>query len=228
MDQTVKFTPLDMQTWPRGQMFYYFSKMAPTGYSLTVDLDVTAMRTALKHAGIKFFPAYLWLVTRTLQMQKEFKIAELDGQVGCFDTLTPLYAAFHEDDKTFSFMWTEYTDDFMAFYQSYLDNQRRYGGSHGVLAQAGQTPPANAYTISCVPWVSFKRRLTDTISIAFWKPCSPKRRHLQRMFLISSFSEAISSLPQTVQCRRPVRLPPHTRSGKCVQIQTHRTGTGRR
>ena len=156
MDQTVKFTPLDMQTWPRWQMFYYFSKMAPTGYSLTVDLDVTAMRTALKHAGIKFFPAYLWLVTRTLQMQKEFKIAELDGQVGCFDTLTPLYAAFHEDDKTFSFMWTEYTDDFMAFYQSYLDNQRRYGGSHGVLAQAGQTPPANAYTISCVPWVSFK------------------------------------------------------------------------
>lgn len=104
MDQTVKFTPLDMQTWPRGQMFYYFSKMAPTGYSLTVDLDVTAMRTALKHAGIKFFPAYLWLVTRTLQMQKEFKIAELDGQVGCFDTLTPLYAAFHEDDKTFSFI----------------------------------------------------------------------------------------------------------------------------
>ena len=61
MDQTVKFTPLDMQTWPRAQMFYYFSKMAPTGYSLTVDLDITAMRTALKHAGIKFFPAYLWL-----------------------------------------------------------------------------------------------------------------------------------------------------------------------
>lgn len=26
MDQTVKFTPLDMQKWPRGQMFYYFSK----------------------------------------------------------------------------------------------------------------------------------------------------------------------------------------------------------
>ena len=47
MDQTVKFTPLDMQKWPRGQMFYYFSKMAPTGYSLTVDLDVTAMRTAV-------------------------------------------------------------------------------------------------------------------------------------------------------------------------------------
>ena len=156
MDQTVKFTPLDMQTWPRAQMFYYFSKMAPTGYSLTVDLDITAMRTALKHAGIKFFPAYLWLVTKTLQMQTEFKTAEVEGQVGYFDTLTPLYAAFHEDDNTFYIMWTEYADNFMVFYQSCLDNQRRYGGSHGVLAQAGQTPPANAYTISCIPWVSFK------------------------------------------------------------------------
>ena len=30
----MKFTPIDLQTWPRGQMFYYFSKMAPTGYTL--------------------------------------------------------------------------------------------------------------------------------------------------------------------------------------------------
>ena len=63
MDQTVKFTPLDMQTWPRGQMFYYFSKMAPTGYSLTVDLDVTAMRTALKHAGITVSYTHLTLTS---------------------------------------------------------------------------------------------------------------------------------------------------------------------
>ena len=33
------FTPLDLQTWPRGQMFWYFSQMAPTGYSLSVTAD---------------------------------------------------------------------------------------------------------------------------------------------------------------------------------------------
>ena len=31
----MKFEPVDLQTLPRGQMFYYFSRMAPTGYSLT-------------------------------------------------------------------------------------------------------------------------------------------------------------------------------------------------
>ena len=78
MKNEMKFTPIDLQTWPRGQIFYYFSKMAPTGYSLTVDLDITKMRTALQAAKLKFFPAYLWLVTKTLNLQQEFKIAEKD------------------------------------------------------------------------------------------------------------------------------------------------------
>lgn len=150
------FTPIDLHTWKRGQMFYYFAKMAPTGYSLTVEVDVTRMKAALDAAGLKFFPAYLWLVTRTLNRQQEFRIAEKDGQIGCYDFLTPLYANFHEDDQTFSLMWTEYDDDFSAFYEAYLHNQQQYGRNHGVLAQPQTPPPPNAYTVSCVPWISFE------------------------------------------------------------------------
>ena len=51
----MNFTPIDFTTWPRAEIFYYFSKMAPTGYSLTVNMDVTALRETLKEAG-KFFP----------------------------------------------------------------------------------------------------------------------------------------------------------------------------
>ena len=150
------FTPIDLQTWPRGQIFYYFAKMAPTGYSMTVSIDVTILRDTVKAAGIKFFPAYLWLVTRNLNRQTEFKVAEKDGALGCYDTLTPLYATFHEDDKTFSLMWTEYQEDFREFYRAYLENQQHFGGTHGVLCQPQTPPPANAYTVSCIPWVSFE------------------------------------------------------------------------
>lgn len=156
MEKKIGFIPLDLKTWKRGEQFYYFSKMAPTGYSLTVDLDITEMLHTLKSADIKFFPAYLWLVTKTLNLQTEFKIAEKDGQIGYYETLTPLYASFHNDDKTFSLMWTEYNNDFKIFYQSYLDNQELYGNNHGVLCQKEQLPPENAYTVSCVPWISFK------------------------------------------------------------------------
>jgi Chloramphenicol O-acetyltransferase len=150
------FTPIDLQTWPRGQMFYYFSKMAPTGYSLTVSLDVTEMRKALKSRGKKFFPAYLWLVTKLLNRQTEFKVAYRDEVLGFWDTLTPLYAAFHEDDKTISFLWTEYCDSFSEFHSRYTENAEKSGDNHGVLAQPDQLPPPNSYTVSCVPWISFE------------------------------------------------------------------------
>lgn len=156
MDHQVNFIPLEINTWKRRELFYYFSKMAPTGFSLTVDLDVTNLRHTLKTAGLKFYPAYLWLVTRTLNLQPEFKITEKNGQLGYYETLTPLYASFHEDDQTFSFLWTAYAADFSVFYRAYLDNQARYGHQHGVLAQKEYLPPENAYTVSCFPWVSFK------------------------------------------------------------------------
>ena len=112
--------------------------------------------------GAAFFPAYLWLTTRCLCEQTEFRLAEREGQLGYYDTLTPLYATFHEDNHTFSLMWTPYDADFRAFHADYLDNQRRYGGNHGVLAQADRLPPENAYTVSCVPWIGFRHFAVHT------------------------------------------------------------------
>ena len=100
----MNFTPIDLRSWPRGQMFYYFSKMAPTGYSLTAELDVTALWRTLKDRGLKFYPVYLWLVTKNLNADPAFRLAKRREQIGTYDTLTPLYAVFHEDDKSFSMM----------------------------------------------------------------------------------------------------------------------------
>ena len=150
------FNPIDAAKWSRGQIFHYFSEMAPTSFSVTVDMDITGLKSSLKRQGRKFFPAYLWLVTKTLNQQAEFKTAVVDDVLGYWDSLTPLYACFHDDDKTISLMWTEYDDDFRVFYDNYLENQRLYGNNHGVLSQPNMLPPANAYTVSCVPWIEFK------------------------------------------------------------------------
>lgn len=149
------FTPLDPETWERREIFWYFSQMAPTGYSLTVPMDVGRMRRALREKGMKFFPAYLWLTTKKLNEQKEFRTAVTDGKPGYYESLTPLYASFHPEDHTFSLMWTEYDDCFRDFYDAYLVNQEKFGGNPGILAQKGLLPPPNAYTVSCLPWVSF-------------------------------------------------------------------------
>ena len=112
MKPMLDFTPIDLCQWSRGETFWYFSKAAPTGYSVTADVDITHMLGVLKSAGKKVFPAYIWLVTRVLCEQQEFKIALNDGRTGFYSYLTPLYAVFHNDNKTFSLMWTEFDDDF--------------------------------------------------------------------------------------------------------------------
>lgn len=155
MTQNTEFIPLDFGTWKRREQFYYFSKMAPTGYSITAEVDVTKLRQTLKETGMKFFPAYLWLVTKNLNAQAEFKIAEQDGQLGYYQTLTPLYATFHEDNQTFSLMWTAFHEDFREFHRAYLENQANHGENHGILARKDLLPPPNAYTVSCVPWIHF-------------------------------------------------------------------------
>ena len=151
-----RWIPLDFASWKRAEHYYYFSKMAPTGYTLTAEIDVTKLLGVLKSAGYKFFPAYLWLITKNLNSRQEFKIAEKDGQIGYYETLTPLYAAFQEDDSTFSLMWTPFDHDFKGFHRAYLNHQLQYGHNHGILAQKDRLPPENAYTVSCLPWVSFR------------------------------------------------------------------------
>lgn len=156
------FNEINLQEWPRGQIFYYFSKMAPTSYSMTVDIDVTELLRGLKAARKKFFPTYLWLITKCLNRQEEFKVAYRDGRLGYYDTLTPLYAQFYDDDKTFSLMWTEFNDSYEAFYDAYIENQNNYGMNRGVLCQPQTPPPENAYTVSCVPWISFRHFAVHT------------------------------------------------------------------
>lgn len=50
------FKVLDLNTWNRRDYFYYFTKMMPTAYSITIDIDVTNTYQYLKTRHLKFFP----------------------------------------------------------------------------------------------------------------------------------------------------------------------------
>ncbi len=149
-----KFHPIDFENWDRKQYFYYFTKMLPTGFSLTVDIDITETYLQMKKENKKFFPAYLYLSSKLITEQQEFRIAKREDQVGYYEVLHPSYACFHEDDKTMSNLWTEYNSSFRSFYQNYIDDQTRYGSNHGVLAKP-VSPPENSFLIGMLPWTQF-------------------------------------------------------------------------
>lgn len=149
------FHSIDIKTWPRSQYFYYFTKMLPTGFNLNVEIDVTTTYKMLKSQGKKFFPAYLYLTTKLINKEQNFRVAYQDKQLGYYEELNPSYTCFHEDDQTMSNMWTVYDEDFNIFYNNYIKDQKQYGQNHGILAKP-EVPPANSYMVGVIPWLSFK------------------------------------------------------------------------
>lgn len=149
------FRAIDIKTWPRVQIYKYFTETVSTLiYSVNVTLDVTKLRTTLKKQGLKFFPAYLYLITKGLAGQKEFLMAIQDNTLGYWNVRTPFYPVLHEDDKTITFLWTEYDDSFKVFYKNYISDIAKYGNHHGIMSSKG-TPPSDSYIIACTPWFSF-------------------------------------------------------------------------
>ena len=76
-----------------------------------------------------------------------------DGNPGYYDVLHPNYTIFHEDDHTFSDVWTAYTEDFSVFYKNMCSDMETYRHVKAVKAKPGQ--PQNFYCISMVPWLDF-------------------------------------------------------------------------
>lgn len=148
------FTPIDLTSWPRREHFHYYRSVLPCGYSVTVHLDVTHLRRLCREKGLKFYPAFIWCVSHTILSHPAFRMGvDPQGNPGTHDVLHPNYTVFHQDDHTFSDLWTAHDEDFSAFYQAFLGDVAQYGANHGMKAKPGQ--PANFYCISCVPWLDF-------------------------------------------------------------------------
>ena len=148
------FTPVDMDSWERRSHYEYYTNLLKCGYSVTVSLDITKLHRQVKEKGLRFYPVFVYCVSRQIAATKEFRMGrDKDGNPGYYDVLHPNYTIFHEDDHTFSDLWTEHNESFPVFYQAFLSDVATYGTRHGMKARAGQ--PANFYCISCVPWLSF-------------------------------------------------------------------------
>ena len=149
-----QFTLIDLDTWPRKDHFDYYQTKVVCGYHLTVPMDVSHFLKEVKQRGLRFYPSFVWCVAHLVAETKEFCMGLDDGgRPGYFSCMHPNFTIFHEDDHTFSDVWTAYDPDFSTFYQNMVNDMETYRDKKGVKVKEGQ--PRNFFCISCVPWVSY-------------------------------------------------------------------------
>ncbi len=148
------FHPLDCDTWPRAAHFRYYTDTVRTRYNLNAEIDITALHRCVKARGLRFYPAALWMVMRVVNDTMELRMTtDAEGNPGYWEYCVPSYTIFHEDDHTFSDIWTPWSDDFPTFYAQAVDDMTRYADVKGVKAKDGR--PDNFVSLSMEPWLSF-------------------------------------------------------------------------
>ena len=70
----IAFAPIETESWYPREIFYYFTKIAPTTYSITSKVDVTNMVKTIKERKLMFFSSFLWLSTTIFNEMDEFRI----------------------------------------------------------------------------------------------------------------------------------------------------------
>ncbi|MED4827076.1 type A chloramphenicol O-acetyltransferase [Bacillus atrophaeus] len=150
----MNFHQIDIDRWNRKPYFEHYIKEGKCSYSVTANLNVTALLNGLRKKNMKLYPAFIYMISRVVNSHIEFRTAFNDkGQLGYWEQMMPTYTIFHKEDKTFSAMWTEYSSDFSLFYKNYLQDIDRYGDKKGLWVK--ENVPAHTFSISALPWVSF-------------------------------------------------------------------------
>lgn len=155
------FSPIDTNTWPRKPYFDYFYYGVKTKYNINYNLDITPLIKRIKEKELKFYPVMLYVIMKAVNRQEAFRYSfDANGVLGNWNYVNPSYTIFHEDDKTFSDVWSEYDEDFTIFYATIVRDINLYKDVKGLKARAGR--PQNFCPVSALPWLSFAGFSQDT------------------------------------------------------------------
>lgn len=179
---------IDRETWGRKEFFEHYLNEVPCTYSMTVSMDITELR----RRKLRLYPAMLYCLTKVVNRYEPFRTAfRADGTLVVYRTMHPCYTVFHKDTKTFSNLWTEFSDDYDLFCRRYGEDLRRYGAVKAMTAKPDM--PENCFTASMVPWTSFTGFNINVKSFTYLLP----------IFTMGKFRESHG------RCRLPLAVQVH-------------------
>ena len=156
------FHVVNRETWARSAYFDYYFNSIKCRYNLGADLDITNLQRFRRSRGLKFFPVMLYVAMRVVNRHEEFRMAFNDRhELGYWEELYPCYTLFHPETETFTDIWSEYSEDFVRFYATVVEDTERYRHVTGNIKARDNQPP-NICPISNVPWLTFTHFAQDS------------------------------------------------------------------
>lgn len=139
---------IDLNTWPRRDIFDFFSKISDPFYSVTFNVDVTEAYAYAKRSGVSFYYAMVYLATRAINSVEAFRCAIVDGELVLLDERSPSFTDLKKGSESFHIVTMPCEGDIAEFCQ---EAKRRSAGQTTFLSVDKEG--AGLIYFSCLPWV---------------------------------------------------------------------------
>ena len=144
------FNKINVENWDRREIFELFKN---SSYCLTVEIEITDFIQKIKQNGLKFYPSACWCATSAVNSDKDYRYGILDGKVGYWDSVDPIYTLMRTGTNLFTHGTTDYTDDFFAFYKNFLYDKQQTENCGRLYYKPDA--PLNAVHITIMPDTHF-------------------------------------------------------------------------
>ena len=139
---------VDLASWPRRELFEFFSPLSNPFYSVTFRLDVTKLHAYTKARGLSFYYALVYLSTLAVNRVEAFSYSMEDGRVVRLRERLPSFTDLKPGQEQFHIVTMPCRgslEDFCAAAKAKSRSQQ------GFIDYASEG--ADLIYLSCLPWV---------------------------------------------------------------------------
>ena len=143
------------ETYYRKGVFRHFSEDCKCSLSMTARIDVTELAAYSRKTGTKFYINFLYILSKVLNSREDYRMGYLweTDELICYDVINPAQYVFHEDTETCTLAYTEYSEDYEAFYAAALRDVEEAKKTREYRLDMENHP--NWFDASFIPWLSY-------------------------------------------------------------------------
>lgn len=138
---------IDKTSWPRRELFDFFSRMSQPFYSVTFKQDVTRLYRFAKENRLSFYYALVYLCTQSFNQVEAFRYGLQGEDLVLFDRRKPSFTDLHPGAETFHIVTMPCEGDIRTFCAAARER------SAAQTAFLGGPDGPDLIYFSCLPWV---------------------------------------------------------------------------
>lgn len=142
-------TEFDVSSWPRREIYEFFSAVPDPFYGLSFSVDVTALKRYAKAAGLSFYYCLSYLAVQAMEGIEAFRLRIRDGRLYLTDELVPSCTDMEGNSGVFRFLTVRKNCSMETFCRRVSEQRQRQQGLLDAQSEAWD----DLVFISCVPWL---------------------------------------------------------------------------